>query len=87
MTTRTPLLIAAAGLLASPSAAQRNNPTAAGAHNQIVCKYQTKTGTRFKDKTCRTRQQWEELRIQNQRDLKEMVDRVVIEDRREGRGE
>ena len=46
--------------------------------NKIVCKAQAKTGTRFKEKDCRTRAQWEELRNQQQLDAREMLNRPVI---------
>ena len=52
--------------------------------NQIVCKKQAKTGTRHQTKTCRTKLQWEQIRIQSQRELKEMMDRPQIETRRGG---
>jgi len=50
----------------------------------VVCKYQANTGTRFKTKNCRTKLQWEQLRIQQQRDAKEMFDRPTVETRRGG---
>ena len=50
----------------------------------IVCKYQAETGTRFKTKNCRTKLQWEQMRIQQQRDAKEMFDRPTVETRRGG---
>lgn len=57
--------------------------TKEAADDRIVCKLQAKTGTRFKSKICRTHLQWEEMRAQNQRDAKEMIDRPVIETRRD----
>ena len=41
---------------------------------EVVCKYQAKTGTRFKHRDCRTRLQWDQLSVQSQRDAKEMID-------------
>ena len=46
--------------------------------NKVICKTKTGTDSRMPKRTCMTRAQWEEVRIQNQRDLKEMVDRPKI---------
>lgn len=51
---------------------------------KVVCKKQKATGTRFEKKTCMTVQQWDQLREQNMRDAKEMIDRPEIETRRGG---
>ncbi|MCL6741258.1 hypothetical protein LZ518_08965 [Sphingomonas sp. RB56-2] len=50
----------------------------------IVCKYEMKTGSRFKEKTCKTKLQWEQMRIQHQKDAEEMFNRPTIETRRGG---
>ena len=50
----------------------------------VVCKYQAKTGSRFKSKDCKTQLQWEQMRIQQQRDAEEMFNRPTIETRRGG---
>lgn len=50
---------------------------------ELVCKTQTGTGTRFKKKTCMTRAQWEALAEQNKRDYAASRDRPTIETRRE----
>lgn len=52
--------------------------------NQVICKREKKQNSRFEDKTCRTRLQWEQLRLENQRNLKEMIDRPEIETQRGG---
>ena len=54
-----------------PSARERDEA-------KIVCKTQAKTGTRFRNKDCRTQGQWEELRDQQQLEAKEMLNRPVI---------
>ena len=46
--------------------------------NRVICKSEAKTGTRQKTRICMTRAQWDDIREQNQRDLKEMSDRPVI---------
>lgn len=50
---------------------------------ELVCKSQTGTGTRFKKKTCMTRAQWEAVAEQNKRDYAASRDRPTIETRRE----
>ena len=50
----------------------------------IVCKYQPRSNSRLKDRTCKTKLQWEQMRIQNQRDAEEMFNRPTIETRRGG---
>ena len=42
--------------------------------SKLVCKGEAKTGTRFKTRTCHTKAEWEEIRQQHQRDLREVVD-------------
>ena len=49
----------------------------------LVCKTQAGTGTRFKKKTCMTRAQWEAIAEQNKRDYAASRDRPTIETRRE----
>ena len=71
----------AALALVSPVSAQAGS-TATTPEDRVVCKYQTATGTKFKTKICKTHKEWEAMREQNRRDLKEMIDRPVIEDRR-----
>ena len=61
--------------------------TPAYADDKIVCKGETRINSRFKTKVCKTRAQWEELRVQQQLDAKEMVDRPQIDTDRPGRGE
>jgi hypothetical protein len=75
--------IVAALALVSP-APGRAEPTASIPEDRMVCKYQAVTGSRFKTKICKTEKQWEEIREQNRRDLKETIDRPVIDTRRGG---
>lgn len=69
-------LIASAPATALDTAGQ--SPARESEENKVVCKSQAKTGTRFKEKDCRTRAQWEELRVQQQRDAEEMINRPKI---------
>ena len=48
------------------------------ADTTIVCKYQIKTGTRFKRKTCRTPAQWDAITENSRQTVKEIVDRPQI---------
>ena len=52
--------------------------------NQIICKSEAKTGTRQKTRTCLTKAQWDKIREQNQRDVRELIDRPQIETQRGG---
>lgn len=45
--------------------------------NAIVCKLQPRPGSRVQSKTCLTRQQWEMVRLLQQRDLREVADRPM----------
>ena len=51
--------------------------------DDVICKTDAKTGTRFRTRDCRTRAQWEAQAEQQMRDAKEMIDRPVIETRSE----
>lgn len=48
------------------------------AANTMVCKYQIKTGTRFKRKTCRTRAQWDAITEASRQTIKDIVDRPQV---------
>jgi len=84
------MLVLSIAALALPATAQgQTTPTNAAAarsaeDNQIICKREKKQNSRFEDKTCRTRLQWEQMRLENQRNLKEMIDRPEIETQRGG---
>jgi len=83
------------GLLAfaniTPASAQQpNNPSSDnivvnGQHyeNKVVCRFEQNTGTRFQTRVCHTNQQWDKMREQQLRDAHEMIDRAVIETRRD----
>ena len=45
----------------------------------LVCKYQPRSNSRLKDRICKTKLQWEQMRIQQQRDAEEMFDRPMID--------
>lgn len=79
------ILAVAMASLALPTSVS-GQATAAAARtaddNQIICKREKKANSRFEDKTCRTRQQWEQLRLEHQRNMKELIDRPSIETRR-----
>jgi hypothetical protein len=46
--------------------------------NKIVCKSKPRTNSRFQDKICRTRAEWEEIAEASKRDAKELMDAPVI---------
>lgn len=51
---------------------------------KLVCKRQKNTGTRFEKKTCRTVQQWDQLREQHRRDAEEIINAPQINTQRGG---
>ncbi|MCW4461711.1 hypothetical protein OK349_08315 [Sphingomonas sp. BT-65] len=55
------LLIALAVLAAAPAQAVQPATSASDAEEEMVCKYQSRTATRFKKKICHTRAVWEEM--------------------------
>ena len=64
--------IAAAQAVATQASASSDD-------NKIVCKGQTRPNSRFKDKVCRTRAEWEQIREQQVRDAREMFDKPKIQ--------
>ena len=59
---------------------------AEGVSDKVVCKNKAKTGTRFPNKTCRTRAEWEKITAQNKRDASEMIDKPAIASDCQGSG-
>jgi Spy/CpxP family protein refolding chaperone len=43
-----------------------------------ICKSQPKTNSRFQERTCYTREQWDKMTQQNKRDAAEMINRPVM---------
>lgn len=84
----TTVFLVAAIVASTPVAAQTpvsaSEAARAADDNEVVCKKQTDTGSRFQKKTCRTRAQWEQMRIQQQRDLREHIDRPLVNGARGG---
>lgn len=82
------ILAVAMASLTLPTAALSQTAVAAAARtsedNEVVCKREKKPNSRFEEKTCKTRLQWEQIRLENQRNLKEYIDRPMIETRRGG---
>lgn len=76
-------LILALFALTLPIAPQQGNiapnANAGRADDAMVCKYQQKTGTRFKRKTCRTRAQWDAISESSKQTMKDTVDRPQID--------
>lgn len=52
--------------------------TEAKGGDRVVCKLKQRTGTRFKNKICKTADQWEEMAEQGRSGIKEMVDRPHV---------
>ena len=75
--------LAALAVAATPAiaAAQATaiQASASNDDNKVVCKGETRANSRFKDKVCRTRAQWEELRAQQVRDARDFLDKPKIQ--------
>jgi hypothetical protein len=58
-----PLVLAALGRLAGPALAETapKAPAKPADPDKLICKTRTKTGSRFPEKTCMTKAQWDEL--------------------------
>lgn len=69
-------------LPAAPALASAE-PKAKDKRDEVVCKRQKRTDSRFTKKTCHTRAQWNEIAEQNQRDFAAQRGRPVIETRRD----
>jgi hypothetical protein len=46
--------------------------------DRLVCKYELKTGTRFKERSCKSFKEWEAQREQHRRAAHEMIDTPKI---------
>ena len=68
-----------------PTNAPADNIVVTGQHydNKIVCRFEQQTGTRFQTRVCHTNKEWDQMREQQLRDAHEMIDRAVIETRRD----
>ena len=71
--------ISAAVLVALPlTAAAADQQQPARNPNKVVCKSKPRPNSRFQDKVCRTRAEWEEIAEANKRQAKELMDQPVI---------
>lgn len=55
----------------TPAIASDQAKTATAKSDEVVCKRQKRSDTRFTEKICRTRAQWDEMAEQAKRDLAE----------------
>lgn len=65
-------------LLIAAMLAAVQEPAPPAPADRIVCKYEARTGTRFKKHICHTRGEWERMAAAAQRDAHEMADRPRI---------
>jgi hypothetical protein len=71
---------------AAPVSAQQASSTPAdnivvtGQHQEskVVCRFEQNTGTRFATRTCHTNREWDQMREQQLRSAREMIDRVQV---------
>jgi hypothetical protein len=82
MTSRFVVAVALAGLAFSSavSAEQAGTPAQSqdDAQSKVVCKSVLRTGTRFKERTCKTVKQWDVAREQQRREASELVDKPLV---------
>lgn len=79
MTSRVPISAILIAAVAVPIPVQAQTPMTQAAAAQsaedsrIVCKSEKRPNSRFEDKTCRTKLQWDQIREQHRRDAEEMI--------------
>ena len=82
MTSRFVVVVAFAGFaFSSAVSAQRvatPAPSQDDAQSKIVCKSVLRTGTRFKERTCKSVKQWEVMRDQQRREASEWIDKPQV---------
>ena len=82
MTSRFVVVVAFAGLALSSavSAEQVPAPTQGqdDAQSKVVSKSVLRTGTRFKERTCKTVKQWDVAREQQRREASELIDKPLV---------
>lgn len=71
-------VIAMSGLLASTPVAEASMAQPSAAIEKQVCKSRGQTGTRFRKKTCRTAQQWEQMAETAKRNAGDMINRPNV---------
>jgi hypothetical protein len=77
------ILVATAPVTPSTSANAVSPEAVQDGSQTLVCKSTQRTGTRFQSKVCRTRAVWEQIEEETKRQAREMIDRPVIETRRD----
>ncbi|HEX8527550.1 hypothetical protein [Allosphingosinicella sp.] len=79
------ILMAAVAVMATGAASAADPVGAPGANSrdERVCRQRAKTGTRFATRVCHTRAQWERITEENRRAAAEMINKPMIETRRE----
>jgi hypothetical protein len=71
-------------VIAAPFGAYASTPPGEQGRDKVICKWQGgHTGTRFRKKVCRTKEQSERISEQHKRDAKEMIDRPATNIARE----
>jgi len=50
---------------------------------RVVCRFEQQTGTRFQTRTCHTTKEWDQMREQQLRNARELIDKAAINN---GRG-
>jgi Spy/CpxP family protein refolding chaperone len=66
-------LVATASIPAHANEQKPNDPK-----KQTICKSHPKTNSRFQERTCYTREQWDQMTEQNKRNASEMIDRPYV---------
>ena len=71
-------MLALSAIVLSNSAPVAQEPAASKPEEQIICKHQARTGTRFTKKTCRTKAHWEEMAETAKRQAAEDLNKPTI---------
>lgn len=64
--------------IAAMLAAVQEPPKQPKPEDRLVCRYDARTGTRFKTRVCHTRGEWDAIAESAQRQAHEMADRPII---------
>lgn len=74
--------LAALAVAATPSTAAAQaaagRTSASADDNKMICKGETRPNSRFKDKVCKTRAEWDQIREEQLRNAREFFDKPKI---------
>lgn len=71
-------VVAAPAIAALPAQSSGAGAQPAAQEKKVLCKKEANTGTRFAEKKCLTKAQWDKIIEQQKREAKEMIDRPLV---------